>query len=39
VLVQSRIKDLRTNVEICYTEIVLVGDLDAFIEACLMQGL
>ena len=35
VLDQSRIKDLRTNVEISNTQKVLDGDLDAFIEASL----
>ncbi|MCS6944790.1 MAG: peptide chain release factor 2 [Sutterellaceae bacterium] len=39
VLDQSRIKDLRTNVEIGNTQAVLDGDLDAFIEASLKQGL
>ena len=34
----SRIKDLRTNVEISATQKVLDGDLDAFIEASLKQG-
>ncbi len=38
VLDQSRIKDLRTNVEISNTKSVLDGDLDAFIEASLKQG-
>ena len=38
VLDQSRIKDLRTNVEISNTHKVLDGDLDAFIEASLKQG-
>ena len=38
VLDQSRIKDLRTNVEISNTTKVLDGDLDAFIEASLKQG-
>ena len=38
VLDQSRIKDLRTNVEISNTQKVLDGDLDAFIEASLKQG-
>ena len=38
VLDQSRIKDLRTNVEITNTQKVLDGDLDAFIEASLKQG-
>jgi len=39
VLDQSRIKDLRTNVEIGNTEAVLNGGLDDFIEASLKQGL
>jgi peptide chain release factor 2 len=39
VLDQSRIKDLRTSVEISNTQKVLDGDLDAFIEASLKQGL
>jgi peptide chain release factor 2 len=38
VLDQSRIKDLRTNIEIGNTQAVLDGDLDAFIEASLKQG-
>ena len=38
VLDQSRIKDLRTNVEISNTQKVLDGELDAFIEASLKQG-
>ena len=38
VLDQSRIKDLRTNVEIGNTQGVLDGDLDEFIEASLKQG-
>ncbi len=38
VLDQSRIKDLRTNVEISNTQKVLDGDLDAFITASLKQG-
>jgi peptide chain release factor 2 len=38
VLDQSSIKDLRTNVEISNTQKVLDGDLDAFIEASLKQG-
>ncbi len=38
VLDQSRIKDLRTNVEVGNTQSVLDGDLDAFIEASLKQG-
>jgi peptide chain release factor 2 len=39
VLDQSRIKDLRTNVEIGDTTRVLDGDLDPFLEASLKQGL
>jgi peptide chain release factor 2 len=39
VLDQSRIKDLRTGVEISNTQKVLDGDLDAFITASLKQGL
>jgi len=39
VLDQSRIKDLRTNVEIGNTQAVLDGWLDPFIEASLKQGL
>jgi peptide chain release factor 2 len=38
VLDQSRIKDLRTNVEISNTRSVLDGDLDEFISASLKQG-
>ncbi|MFZ1364635.1 MAG: peptide chain release factor 2 [Brachymonas denitrificans] len=38
VLDNSRIKDLRTNVEISNTQKVLDGDLDAFIEASLKAG-
>ena len=38
VLDQSRIKDLRTNVEISNTKSVLDGDLDDFISASLKQG-
>jgi len=38
VLDQSRIKDLRTNVEIGNTQAVLDGDLDPFITASLKQG-
>jgi peptide chain release factor 2 len=38
VLDNSRIKDLRTNVEISNTQKVLDGDLDQFIEASLKQG-
>jgi peptide chain release factor 2 len=39
VLDQSRIKDLRTNVEIGNTQSVLDGNLDEFIEASLKKGL
>jgi len=39
VLDQSRIKDLRTNVETGNTQAVLDGDLDLFIEASLKSGL
>ena len=39
VLDQSRIKDLRTNVEIGNTQGVLDGDLDDFISASLKQGI
>ena len=39
VLDQSRIKDLRTLVEVGNTQAVLDGDLDQFIEASLKQGL
>jgi peptide chain release factor 2 len=38
VLDQSRIKDLRTGYEVSATQKVLDGDLDAFIEASLKQG-
>ncbi|MDP2171789.1 MAG: peptide chain release factor 2 [Rhodocyclaceae bacterium] len=38
VLDNSRIKDLRTNVEISNTQKVLDGDLDQFIQASLKQG-
>ncbi len=38
VLDQSRIKDLRTNVEIGNTQAVLDGDLDSLITASLKQG-
>jgi peptide chain release factor 2 len=38
VLDQSRIKDLRTNVEVGNTQAVLDGDLDEFITASLKQG-
>jgi len=39
VLDASRIKDLRTNVEVGNTQGVLDGDLDQFVEASLKQGL
>ena len=39
VLDQSRIKDLRTNIEVANTQAVLDGDLDKFIEASLKSGL
>ena len=39
VLDQSRIKDLRTNVEIGNTQAVLDGNLDDFITASLKQGI
>jgi peptide chain release factor 2 len=39
VLDQSRIKDLRTNVEVGNTGSVLDGDLDVFLEASLKSGL
>jgi peptide chain release factor 2 len=39
VLDQSRVKDLRTNVETGNTQAVLDGDLDPFIEASLKMGL
>ncbi len=39
VLDQSRIKDLRTAVEVGNTQAVLDGDLDGFIEASLKSGL
>lgn len=38
VLDQSRIKDLRTDIEVGNTQAVLDGDLDIFIEASLKQG-
>lgn len=38
VLDNSRIKDLRTNVEVSNTQKVLDGDLDVFIEESLKQG-
>jgi peptide chain release factor 2 len=39
VLDKSRIKDLRTGVEVGNTQSVLDGDLDQFIEASLKQGI
>lgn len=39
VLDMSRIKDLRTNLEVANTQAVLDGDLDKFIEASLLSGL
>ncbi len=39
VLDQSRIKDLRTNLETSNPSVVLDGDLDAFLEASLKAGL
>jgi peptide chain release factor 2 len=39
VLDQSRIKDLRTNVEVGNTQAVLDGDLEGFITASLKQGI
>ena len=39
VLDQSRIKDLRTGVEVGNTQAVLDGELDGFLEASLKQGL
>jgi peptide chain release factor 2 len=39
VLDQSRIKDLRTGIEVGNTTAVLDGDLDPFLEASLKQGL
>lgn len=39
VLDNSRIKDLRTSVEISNTQKVLDGDLDPFIQASLKQGI
>jgi len=38
VLDQSRIKDLRTNIETSNTQAVLDGDLDQFIVASLKAG-
>ena len=38
VLDHSRIKDLRTNIEIGNTQAVLDGDLDDFIDASLKRG-
>ena len=39
VLDMSRIKDLRTGIEVATTQAVLDGDLDKFIEASLLSGL
>jgi peptide chain release factor 2 len=39
VLDQSRIKDLRTEIEVGNTQAVLDGDLDRFLEASLKSGL
>jgi peptide chain release factor 2 len=39
VLDMSRIKDLRTGVEVANTQAVLDGDLDKFLEASLLSGL
>lgn len=39
VLDQSRIKDLRTGVEVSNTQAVLDGDIDKFIEASLKSGI
>ena len=39
VLDQSRIKDLRTGVEVSHTQSVLDGDIDKFLEASLKIGL
>ncbi len=39
VLDMSRIKDLRTGIEVANTQAVLDGDLDQFIEASLLNGL
>ena len=39
VLDMSRIKDLRTGIEVTHTQAVLDGDLDKFIEASLLSGL
>lgn len=39
VLDMSRIKDLRTGIEMANTQAVLDGDLDKFIEASLLSGL
>ena len=39
VLDQSRIKDLRTGVEVGNTSAVLDGDLDPFLEASLKAGI
>ena len=39
VLDQSRIKDLRTGIEITHIQSVLDGGIDPFIEGCLKQGI
>lgn len=39
ILDQSRIKDLRTNIEVSNTQKILDGDLDIFITASLKQGI
>jgi peptide chain release factor 2 len=39
VLDQSRVKDLRTGVESSQPAAILDGDIDAFLEASLKQGL
>jgi peptide chain release factor 2 len=39
VLDQSRVKDLRTNLESSQPDVILDGDIDAFLEESLKQGL
>jgi peptide chain release factor 2 len=39
VLDQSRVKDLRTNLESSQPDVILNGDIDAFLEESLKQGL
>lgn len=39
VLDQSRVKDLRTNIETGNTQAVLDGEIDFFIEAALKMGI